>query len=150
MEDLKSFMVGVKMTYDEMDLCILKCLAKKAKIERYYWMSKKELIAAIEAVRLGQTPQKPKKQPVKSTSMCEHKRQKYICKECGVKGICQHGKSKFYCKECGGSQICEHKKSKYFCKECGGKGICEHGNNKFVCKECHKSIKDCIEKIDYV
>ena len=67
---------------------------------------------------------------------CEHGKNKFICKECGGKGICIHDKIKSYCKECGGSQICIHDKIRYKCKECGGGEFCVHDKNKHLCKEC--------------
>jgi hypothetical protein len=42
-------------------------------------------------------------------------------------GICEHKKIKSQCKECGGPGICEHKRRRSRCKDCGGSGICEHG-----------------------
>lgn len=144
---MESFFDNLKI--EELRVNELKIIAKGMKIDKYYWMRKKELISAIEAVKRGETPQKPQKQPVKSIRFCEHKRLEFFCKECGGKGICEHGKNKFYCKECGGNQICEHKKSRYFCKECEGKGICEHGNNKFACKECLKWVKDYIREFEF-
>ena len=40
--------------------------------------------------------------------MCEHRRQRALCKECGGRGICGHGRQRNKCVECGGSGICEH------------------------------------------
>ena len=128
------------LSIEELRVNDLKVIAREMKIDRYYWMRKKELISAIEAVKRGEIPQKPQKPPVKAVSFCEHKKLRYFCKECGGNGICEHGGNKFYCKECDGNQICEHKKSRYFCKECGGKGICEHGRNRQICKECKKAV----------
>jgi DnaJ-class molecular chaperone len=51
-------------------------------------------------------------------STCEHAIQKYVCKECGGRGICKHGREKYYCKECGGKGICKHSRRKSKCKEC--------------------------------
>ena len=115
----------------------LKIIAKALKIYKYYFMNKRDLLNAIEAVKSGDTSFQKQPKP-KTTIICEHKRQKYFCKECKGGGICEHGKNKFYCKECKGGGICEHGKSRYFCKECGGKGICEHGTSKFTCKQCRK------------
>ena len=53
---------------------------------------------------------------------CPHGRQRYICKECGGKGICEHGRLRSQCKECGGSGICEHGRVRSRCKEGGTVG----------------------------
>ena len=62
-----------KLNIEELGVYELKIVAKAMKINKYYLMKKKELINAIEAVRLGQTPQKPQK--TEPTRICEHKRQ---------------------------------------------------------------------------
>ena len=33
--------------------------------------------------------------------MCEHRRRRYFCKECGGGGICEHGRMRWRCKDCG-------------------------------------------------
>ncbi len=58
-----------------------------------------------------------KKKPGKK---CIHGKRKYVCKDCGGKGICDHGRIKYNCEECGGSGHCPHGKVKFYCKECGG------------------------------
>ena len=50
--------------------------------------------------------------------------------------ICEHGRIRYQCKECGGSSICEHGRRRTICKECGGASICEHGRQRYRCKEC--------------
>ncbi len=70
---------------------------------------------------------------------CIHGKQKYVCVDCGGKGICQHGKRKAICRECNGSGICQHGKRKEQCRECNGSGICQHGKRKEQCRECHGS-----------
>jgi hypothetical protein len=37
------------------------------------------------------------------SSICEHRRKKATCKECGGCGICEHGKERYFCFECGGN-----------------------------------------------
>ena len=56
-----------------------------------------------------------KKYPVKK---CPHGKSKYICINCGGKGICIHGKVKYRCRLCGGSGRCIHDKEKATCKYC--------------------------------
>ena len=68
--------------------------------------------------------------------LCQHGRNRSVCKECGGGGICQHGRRRSVCKECGGSSICEHGRRRSVCKECGGSSICEHGRRRSRCKEC--------------
>ena len=68
--------------------------------------------------------------------LCEHNRQRSVCKECGGGSICEHNRLRCYCKECGGSQICEHNRERRKCIECGGSGICEHNKRKERCIEC--------------
>jgi hypothetical protein len=80
--------------------------------------------------------------------ICEHKKVKSQCIECGGSSICEHKKRKSRCIECCGSSICEHKKRKSRCIECcgssicehgiecGGSSICKHGRIKSTCKEC--------------
>ena len=57
---------------------------------------------------------------------CPHGRQSAQSSVQGVRwvSICEHGRQRHLCKECGGSQICD-------CKECGGgASICEHGRHR--------------------
>ena len=68
--------------------------------------------------------------------MCEHGRQRSICKDCGGSGICEHQRRRSRCKDCGGSGICEHGQRRALCKECGGSSICEHGRERSSCKDC--------------
>jgi len=69
------------------------------------------------------------------SGLCEHKRRKDQCKECGT-GYCKHKKRKELCKECGGSRICIHNKDKLYCRECGGSRTCQHLTDKRYCKVC--------------
>lgn len=67
----------------------------------------------------------------KDRYMCEHKRRKYLCRECGGSQICEHGKVRTTCKECqedgqGGGTLCEHGRRRTFCKDCGGNALCIH------------------------
>ena len=55
-----------------------------------------------------------------SSSMCEHRRQRHTCKECGGTSVCGHGKLRHRCKECGGASVCAHDRLRYRCKECLG------------------------------
>ena len=50
----------------------------------------------------------PKKVWDSSRYMCEHKRRKYLCRECGGSQICAHNKVRTSCKECKGGTICDH------------------------------------------
>ena len=63
-----------------------------------------------------------------------HGLQRSCCDECG--SVCQHKKWRSQCKECGGSNVCEHGRQRSNCKECGGSSICEHGGRRYSCKEC--------------
>jgi hypothetical protein len=115
------------------------------------------------------------RKPARKHSLCEHKRQRSRCRECGGVGICPHGREFRKCKDCKGPGLCKHlreKKSckecyagqtlpgncqhnrrKSLCRECGGAGICEHNRIRSRCKECggrniceHKRIRsDCRE-----
>ncbi|KAG5181560.1 hypothetical protein JKP88DRAFT_354680 [Tribonema minus] len=67
---------------------------------------------------------------------CPHGRHRYICKDCGGKGICQHGRERRRCKDCGGAGVCEHGRRRRDCKDCGGAGICEHRRERRKCKHC--------------
>ena len=76
---------------------------------------------------------KPKKVWDSSRYMCEHKRRKYLCRECGGSQICPHNKIKTSCKECkqasakgAGGSICDHGRRRAFCKDCGGGAVCVH------------------------
>ena len=53
--------------------------------------------------------------------------------------ICEHGRQRSICKECGGGGICEHGRRRSICKECGGSGLCEHGQVRSRCKDCRGS-----------
>ena len=50
-------------------------------------------------------------------------------------GICEHGRQRSVCKNCGGPGICEHGRQRRVCKDCGGPNIWEHGRVRSVCKE---------------
>ena len=41
-------------------------------------------------------------QGLRRWGLCEHGRQRSVCKECGGNGICEHGRRSSQCKECGG------------------------------------------------
>lgn len=87
-------------------------------------------------------------------SVCEHRRLKWLCRECKGSQICIHGRQKAYCIECGGSQICKHRKQRRYCRDCeakricphtvdsskcklcGGKPLCVHGLMRYLCREC--------------
>ena len=77
MEHMKSFMEDKNI--EEFGLDILRCLAKKAKIDRYYWMRKAELISALKTLSEGGVPQKPQKQPTAKSViiLCVHSRRRY-------------------------------------------------------------------------
>lgn len=67
---------------------------------------------------------------------CEHGKQKYLCKDCGGKGICKHNITKSACKICKGASICDHNRIKQHCKECNGASICEHNKRRSRCIIC--------------
>ena len=76
-------------------------------------------------------------------SICEHKKRKQYCKECGGSAFCTHGKRKRFCKECDGSGLCNHGKQK--CKECNKHLLCNHNKYKSNCIDCNGS-SFCIHK----
>ena len=51
--------------------------------------------AAAKAAALRETCGAP------GSRMCEHRRRRYFCKECGGGGICEHGRMRWRCKDCG-------------------------------------------------
>ena len=116
-------------------------------VKGYYRMRKAEL---IETTNLGEPPRpiritreyfKQNPTDTKLTSCrpwkkCEHRRNRYTCKECGGGGVCEHYKQRYHCKECRGAGICEHDKQKYVCKEC--KGICFHDVSLNSCNKCNR------------
>ena len=73
-------------------------------------------------------------------SLCEHKRQRSRCRECGGVGICPHGREFRRCKDCKGPGLCKHLREKKSCKECyAGQtlpGNCQHNRRKSLCREC--------------
>jgi hypothetical protein len=73
--------------------------------------------------------------------ICEHKRRRSVCWECkilgtGGKSLCEHGRVRIRCKDCGGSQVCEHDRIRTVCKECGGTSSCNHLNESRECVVC--------------
>jgi hypothetical protein len=72
-------------------------------------------------------------------NVCEHHNIKIYCKQCGSTGLCQHGKRKSHCKQCGGTIWCSHDKLKTNCLECGGGSLCEHKKVRAICKDCKGS-----------
>jgi hypothetical protein len=80
--------------------------------------------------------------------MCDHGKQKHICKLCGGKNICMHKVQMNQCRLCGGKGICEHGKVRWQCAQCGGASMCQHGKRKVRCIDCggsaiciHKKVK---------
>lgn len=67
---------------------------------------------------------------------CEHGKQKYLCKECGGKGVCSHNRYRSICKECNGVSICTHNRIKQHCKDCKGSSLCDHGKRRSRCVDC--------------
>ncbi|KAJ3377189.1 hypothetical protein HDU92_008552 [Lobulomyces angularis] len=66
--------------------------AELAKVAQFVNMGREEVIA-VNAVNSG------------GTSICEHDRRRYECRQCNGKGICEHQRVRSTCKECGGSRI---------------------------------------------
>ena len=79
-------------------------------------------------------------------ALCEHKRQRSRCKECGGTSFCEHGRRRSSCKEYGGTSICDHGRRRSRCKECGGTSICKHGKRRSLCKECGGASVPTIQK----
>jgi hypothetical protein len=74
---------------------------------------------------------------------CSHGRQQAMCIECNGKSICEHKRRKWECKECGGgSQICQHDKRIETCKICSpiNCGFCNETHTKGTFKR-HLSSK---------
>jgi hypothetical protein len=71
------------------------------------------------------------------SQICEHKRCKYNCKDCGGTSICEHKNIRTVCKECKGTGICKHERKKTTCRECGGGSICEHDKRRTICNICN-------------
>ncbi len=71
-------------------------------------------------------------------NLCEHKKERRICKICGNgTGLCEHNKDKYSCTICrSGSSYCEHDRIKSVCKICIGGSICKHSKVKSKCKLC--------------
>ncbi len=67
---------------------------------------------------------------------CEHGKQKYLCKDCGGKGICSHNKAKSICKLCKAISICKHNRIKSQCKDCDGASLCDHNKRRSRCIQC--------------
>ena len=43
-----------------------------------------------------------KKKP-RTSGICEHNRERHMCKDCGGAGICEHNRRRSKCKDCGGA-----------------------------------------------
>ena len=75
--------------------------------------------------------------------VCEHGREKAVCKQCIGHETCPHGTSRVKCKTCSvwRKSLCPHGRQSYFCRDCaaegiGGKGICEHNKEERRCRDC--------------
>ena len=123
----------------------LKAVARQRGIKRYYQMCKAKLMKILG----GNTLQTfihsnilaepiPEINNKKCGKLCEHKRERYLCKDCNGKGICIHKKQRSFCKLCGGLQTCPHNCYKSRCKLCGGGHICEHKRVRYLCKDCNR------------
>ncbi|KAJ3219508.1 hypothetical protein HK099_004667, partial [Clydaea vesicula] len=67
--------------------------------------------------------------------VCHHGLEKSNCTKCGpVSAICQHKKERYYCRDCKGKGICKHDKRNNNCIEC--KKYCKHELRKEDCKDC--------------
>ena len=76
--------------------------------------------------------------------MCEHRRRRSLCKECGGSCVCEHGRERRKCLDC----ICEHALVRRDCSHCKLKAIrqkshgkttkrqCPHGQQRSTCKDC--------------
>jgi len=53
-----------------------------------------------------------------------------------IRKLCEHKRQRSKCKDCGGSSICEHQRQRSKCKDCGGGGPCEHNRVRSSCKDC--------------
>jgi hypothetical protein len=71
------------------------------------------------------------------TSICEHNRERSVCKPCKGGSICTHNRVRSYCIDCSGSQICEHNRVRSYCVQCGGSQICKHNIQRSTCKNCN-------------
>ena len=69
---------------------------------------------------------------------CPHGRVRYLCKQCGGKGVCPHGRQKSVCVKCSGGSICSHGKRKTLCLACGGGAVCKHGAQRSRCEVCKR------------
>ena len=69
--------------------------------------------------------------------ICEHNKQRSVCKDFVGGQICEDNKRRSTCKDCDGSQICEHNKRKSQCKDCGESQVCEHNNQRSGCPTCN-------------
>ncbi|ABY27928.1 hypothetical protein OtV5_131c [Ostreococcus tauri virus OtV5] len=69
-------------------------------------------------------------------SVCEHNKQRSVCKPCKGGSICTHNKRRSICIDCSGSQVCEHGRRGSQCKKCNGSQVCEHNKQRSVCKPC--------------
>ena len=55
--------------------------------------------------------------------ICEHNILLYSCKKCcNQDKLCEHKKLKGRCKQCGGGSFCEHNKERYRCEKCNPEG----------------------------
>jgi hypothetical protein len=68
--------------------------------------------------------------------LCEHKRRRIRCRDCGGSQICEHNIQRSTCRDCGGSSICEHKRRRSRCRDCGGSSICKHNRIRSRCTDC--------------
>jgi len=82
--------------------------------------------AAEKVPAVAQKGKGPKKVWDSARYMCEHKRRKYLCRDCGGSQICEHNKVRTGCKDCKGGTICVHQRRRAFCKECMGGAVCPH------------------------
>ena len=78
---------------------------------------------------VSETPESQKRK----NKICDQRKIKSTCNECGGGSICDHGRIKSTCKECGGGSICDHGRIKSTCKEYV---VCVHGIQTFTCSDC--------------
>ena len=63
----------------------------------------------------------------------------------GRLGLCEHQRQKSLCKECRGSSICQQEQRRSRCKKCGRLSICQHQRIRRTSKECRADVDESIQ-----